>query len=67
MLEMMASESILQYEQRRPVSQKFGRYQIKKPSVERPRIQCWRCSMYFPNTLDLEEHVEHDHGREIVH
>lgn len=61
---VIATESVIGYKPR-SVS-KIERYQMKKVNAERPKIQCWKCSVLFPSSLDLEEHVEHDHGGRIV-
>ena len=59
---MEASENMLKYELE-PLLQKFDHHEGEKTVKERAKMQCWKCSMRFPSSLDLEEHIENDHGR----
>gem|GEM_PF-6865133 len=60
---MMSEDSVVKWNQ--PASHKSFQYKIKNPRMPRPRISCWKCSKSFSSVLDLEEHIEHDHGRII--
>ena len=65
---MMAVETVirpLQASKNSPFLKKdFNQYYILK-KAPRPKIRCGKCSKAFPNSLDLEEHIEHDHAKTL--
>ncbi len=62
-LQMMSEDGVAKWNQ--PASCKSFQYNIENPRMPRPQISCWKCSKSFASALDLEEHIERDHGRII--